>query len=213
MPTSDYSAIQRQILLTLARDSISHLVNLGSAPEVDESAFVPILRYPRACFVTLDVDGVVCGCAGSLYSEDSLIENIKQNAMRAAMDDTDSPPISAADLPVLGIEIAILSSLEILFCKNPQQLIEQLRPGIDGLVIEDSALADSEGESLKATFLPSAWENLRDPETFVSELFLSAGLPKDHWSPTLTVKRYNTQVIKQTGKPSEQNKENSLFSF
>jgi len=36
---------------------------------------------------------------------------------------------------------------------------------------------------------------LPDPEQFVAELKRKAGLPPDHWSPTLAFRRYRVEEI------------------
>jgi len=64
-------------------------------------------------------------------------------------------------------------------------LLAQLRPGIDGLIIERHAR--------KATFLPSVWSSLRKPEDFLHLLKLKAGIfpeqtPARAW-------RYQTETI------------------
>ena len=65
--------------------------------------------------------------------------------------------------------------------------MRQLRPGVDGLILED---ADHRG-----TFLPSVWESIPDPKLFLDHLKLKAGLPFDYWSDTLTVRRYTVELI------------------
>jgi hypothetical protein len=61
-------------------------------------------------------------------------------------------------------------------------LIRQLRPGVDGLIIED--------QGRQALFIPSVWEQLSDPRQFLAHLKHKAGLGIDHWSPTFTARRF-----------------------
>lgn len=46
-----------------------------------------------------------------------------------------------------------------------------------------------------ATFLPSVWETLQDPEEFFRHLRLKAGLDPDHWQPGTKVSTYTTQCF------------------
>ena len=69
-----------------------------------------------------------------------------------------------------------------MHCRDRPDLLARLRPGIDGLILED-------GEH-RALFLPSVWESLPEPRRFVARLLVKAGLPADHWSPGLTVSRF-----------------------
>ena len=63
--------------------------------------------------------------------------------------------------------------------------MRQLRPGTDGLILE-------EGFN-RGTFLPSVWESLTDPHEFVNHLKLKAGLPSNYWSDTVRIKRYTVE--------------------
>jgi AMMECR1 domain-containing protein len=62
-----------------------------------------------------------------------------------------------------------------------------MRPGVDGLLLQ---LGDSRG-----TLLPSVWETLPDPQTFLRHLKLKAGLREDFWSRDITVFRYTAESI------------------
>ena len=66
-------------------------------------------------------------------------------------------------------------------------LLGQLRPGVDGLVLQ-------EGEA-RAAFLPDVWQSLPDPRDFIAHLKQKAGLAPGHWSPEVRVWRYTTRSI------------------
>ena len=68
-------------------------------------------------------------------------------------------------------------------------LLKQLRPGVDGLILEE--------DGYRGTFLPSVWESLPRPEQFLQHLKLKAGLPSDYWSGTLRVQRYTTESFSE----------------
>jgi AMMECR1 domain-containing protein len=69
-------------------------------------------------------------------------------------------------------------------------LLRQLRPGMDGLILEGPG-------GHKGTFLPSVWESLPDPEQFLSHLRLKAGLPGDYWDERMQVLRYTTEAFEE----------------
>jgi hypothetical protein len=75
---------------------------------------------------------------------------------------------------------------------SEQQLIDQLRPGEDGLIIQDGPH--------RATFLPSVWHQLPGPEDFIQHLKRKAGLSVDYWSNTIKVERYGSIEFGQTVK-------------
>jgi AMMECR1 domain-containing protein len=64
-------------------------------------------------------------------------------------------------------------------------LVNKLRPGIDGLIIEE--------QGKRATYLPSVWEQLPDPEDFVAELRRKAGLDRSGWRADTKVMTYQTE--------------------
>ena len=57
--------------------------------------------------------------------------------------------------------------------KDEADFMIQLRPRIDGLIIRDG--------DKRAVFLPQVWEDLPDPNLFLSHLKQKAGMPEDHW--------------------------------
>ena len=68
---------------------------------------------------------------------------------------------------------------------SEQDLLKQIRPRVDGLILKDG--------NYRGTFLPSVWKSLPDAELFLQHLKLKAGLPADHWSDSLEVWRYTTE--------------------
>ena len=47
----------------------------------------------------------------------------------------------------------------------------------------------------RATFLPAVWEQLPDPESFLSHLERKAGLGPGSWSPARRLLRYRAEAI------------------
>ena len=76
--------------------------------------------------------------------------------------------------------------------RDEVDLLEQLRPGHDGLVLQAGAY--------HATFLPKVWESLPTPRRFVGELKRKAGLPADFWHEDIQLFRYHTETF---GEPAE----------
>jgi len=73
--------------------------------------------------------------------------------------------------------------------RTQDQLLESLRPGIDGLILR-------EGDH-RATFLPQVWEQLPDRLTFLQHLRHKAGLPPDQWSAHIRFWTYQTQSFER----------------
>ena len=68
------------------------------------------------------------------------------------------------------------------------ELLTQLRPGTDGLIIEDSGRA--------GLFLPSVWEEIPTARPFLTHLKLKAGMAANHFSPRFTAQRFRSIEVK-----------------
>ena len=182
-----YTRADGQQLIDLARASIKHGLETGKPLAVSESDYSDALCQERAVFVTLNKDDQLRGCIGSLEARRPLVEDVSENAYAAAFRDPRFPPLSDNELEQLDIHISILTPATPMQFESEADLLEQLRPGVDGLILED--------RGHRGTFLPSVWESLQTPEQFWRELKRKAGLPYDHWSDTLRVSRYETQYF------------------
>jgi len=142
----------------------------------------PSLEAPGATFVTLFKNGLLRGCIGTLEARRPLGVDVRANAIAAAFDDPRFPRLGADEFMDTSVEVSLLSAPEVLAADGEQALLAQLRPGIDGVVLE---LAGR-----RATFLPQVWDSLRDPTEFLAELKRKAGLPIDFWSAAVHISRY-----------------------
>lgn len=183
-------AALRGTLLSLARESITRrLKGDGSLPQPNHPR--PELEAPRATFVTLKLDGVLRGCIGMLEAQRPLWLDVVHNARAAAFRDPRFPPLGLAELDPLHIEISVLSPPEPLPAPDRASLLAALRPGQDGLTLEEGAR--------RATYLPAVWASLPEPQDFLAQLLLKAGLPRDHWSGQLRFFRYSTESFEEGG--------------
>ena len=190
MPRSSCTELDESIrteLLAIARRSIEAGPATDSNPGIDLDRLDETLRVHSAVFVTLTQAGVLRGCVGSLEARDSLAQAVSRAAFNAAYRDPRFPPLESADFCKTRIEISVLSPFEAVVAPSRQALLDELRPGVDGLVIEDAGR--------RATFLPKVWEKIASPEDFLQQLFLKAGLSPGHWSERLVVKRYTTETF------------------
>ena len=183
---SHYSSYKDR-LLELARESIQHGLTHSSPIKPDISSYAEELREPGAAFVTLQINGQLRGCIGSLEAHRPLIEDIADNAYAAAFRDPRFTPMSDRELPELDIAISILSKPQPMSFDSEQDLLTQLQPGTDGLILESAGR--------RGTYLPSVWESLTTPEDFFNSLKTKAGLPADYWADDIKVWRYHTEAL------------------
>jgi len=174
-------------LLHIARESIIHGLRYGGAMGINIASFQGILAEPRATFVTLQRHQQLRGCIGMLEAIRPLAVDVSENAFAAAFRDPRFPPVTEQELADLAIHISILSPAEPMSFSSEWDLLIQLRPNVDGLIIEEG--------NHRATFLPSVWETLPTPLHFLQHLKHKAGLPVDYWSNTLRAYRYTADYI------------------
>lgn len=137
------------------------------------------LRRPGASFVTLEVAGALRGCVGTLEPVRPLYLDVTRNATNATSDPR-LPPVTADEWSTLDITVSVLSPLESLPVTGLSQLLATVRPGVDGLILTDG--------TRRATFLPTVWAKLAEPDTFIAALLAKGGWSS--WPARVRVARY-----------------------
>jgi AmmeMemoRadiSam system protein A len=167
-----------QSLLAIARGAIA--AALGEAgPRCEPAVW---LEERGASFVTLMQRGQLRGCVGSLSAERSLRLDVECNARAAAFRDPRFAPLSRSEYRETLVEVSLLSALEPIAFESESHALAQLRPGVDGLLLEYGGR--------RGTFLPQVWEQLPEPDAFLAQLKHKAGLPPGFWVPDLKLSRY-----------------------
>jgi hypothetical protein len=164
---------EQKTLLMIAREALEKSVHGEPLPEVRLDKLPPPLQVDGASFVTLTIDDRLRGCIGTLEAYQPLAKDVQEHAVAAALQDFRFPNVQPAELPQIEIEVSVLSPREPLVCDEPEKLIQKIRPGVDGVVLQDGFR--------KATFLPQVWEKLPDPENFLSQLCKKMGASGDLW--------------------------------
>ena len=179
----------RQTLHNIANASIRYTLEEGSNAHFENTLnlddYSPDLQQQRATFVTLNINDQLRGCIGTLEAHQPLVIDVAHNARAAAFHDPRFGPLSKPEFDRLQIHISILGIPEPMSFNSEQDLIQQLRPGVDGLILTAAGH--------RGTFLPSVWESLETPEEFFSHLKLKAGLPSSYWSDDIKIERYTTE--------------------
>ncbi len=190
MPSPDTAAVPlddqaRSLLLQIAEASIQHGLRYGRPLRVDPEDHQEALQANRASFVTLQKHGELRGCIGHLEAIQPLVLDVAENAYAAAFQDPRFPPLSDHEVGDIETHISVLTPATPMRFSSEAELIAQLRPGRDGLILQEGYK--------KGTFLPSVWESLPEPAAFIKQLQLKAALPASYWSESLKVFRYETE--------------------
>jgi len=174
-------------LLPIARAAIS--TALGHPIAAAEDAVW--LQELGASFVTLTQQGQLRGCIGTLEAHRPLLIDVKSNAVNAATRDPRFRPLTAAELSVTEIEVSVLSPMQAMRFDSEEHALAQLRPGIDGVVLEF--------DRYRSTFLPQVWEQLPTASEFIAHLKRKAGLPVEFWAVGMRLSRYTVSKWKESG--------------
>lgn len=184
---STFSAEERRTLLGLAKDSVHYGVAYRRPVAVRLELLPERLQRPAATFVTLNRLGRLRGCIGRLEAGRPLAEDVAHNAFAAAFLDRRFMPVGYHELDELTYHISVLSHPQPMSFESEADLIGQLRPGVDGLILEEGGR--------RGTFLPAVWATMSDPKVFLAHLKVKAGLPADFWSADVRIWRYTAESV------------------
>lgn len=178
---------EQVLLLDLARASIHHGLQAGRPLAAALAGLAAELVMPRASFVTLERGGRLRGCIGSLEAWRPLAVDVAENAFAAAFRDPRFPPLRGDEAADLAIHLSLLTPAVAMVFSSEADLLAQLQPGVDGLILAEGPC--------RGTFLPSVWAELPTPQLFLLQLKRKAGLAVDYWSPGVRIWRYTTEMV------------------
>jgi AmmeMemoRadiSam system protein A len=112
---------------------------------------------------------------------------VSEHAFAAAFRDHRFPPLSREELADLSLSVSVLSAPSPMTFAGERDLLAQLRPHVDGLIIEDAGH--------RALFLPAVWETLPEAESFLGHLKVKAGLSAGHWSDRFMAWRFVAEEV------------------
>ncbi|MBV8512216.1 MAG: AmmeMemoRadiSam system protein B [Xanthobacteraceae bacterium] len=177
----------RRMLVDAAYATLRHIAAKGRPPELNLLSFPPALRAQRATFVTIELGGQLRGCVGTVAPVAPLIADVVANTHKAALQDHRFNPMSAQEISQATISISILSHLRCQPFVSDADLLDRLRPGVDGLMIRQ---ADH-----RALFLPKVWSDLPSPPDFLGRLKQKAGLPNVPLAGTASAFRFTAETF------------------
>ncbi len=192
--SKEISHEQGQVLCDLARNSILQRFGRGKSglalQTLNEALQDEIFAQKGGVFVTLHLNGKLRGCIGSLVSNEPIRNGVRSNAENAAFSDYRFQSLTEGEAEKVDLEVSILSEPQALEYADGAELISKLRPGVDGVILSKGAA--------RATFLPQVWEQLSNPEDFLSHLCRKAGLGADAWRQgDLTIQTYQVTLFEE----------------
>ena len=178
-----------EYLISLARKTIEAKLFNKDLSE-DKKSITEKYLEKRGTFVTLTINNNLRGCIGHIIPQESLIEGVRINAINAAFEDPRFTPLSKSEWDKVKVEISILTEPELLEYSGSDDLLNKLRPGIDGVILKKGFA--------QSTFLPQVWDQLPDKAEFLTHLCMKAGMSGSEWKRgELTVYTYQVQAFEE----------------
>jgi hypothetical protein len=181
------SESEQRALLRGARAAIAAPLGAPAEPAPPPTA---ALLEPCGAFVTLHERAPggppeLRGCIGYVETDSPLAETVRRAASAAAFHDARFPPVEAADLPRLEIEISVLSRL-----RRVSDAAE--------IVVGEHGLVVRRGVSCGLLLPQVARERGWDRETFLAHTCLKAGLGRLAWKePGTTIEMFTALVFNE----------------
>jgi hypothetical protein len=190
---TNFEAKERKFLLDLARQTLSCVATNpdSPAPGVNARDLSPRLSETKGCFVTLTENGELRGCIGHILPQEALYQAVEDNARNAATRDPRFQPVRPDELKKIKIEISVLTKPQPLSFNSPEDLLNKLEPGEDGVVLRIGPYG--------ATFLPQVWEQLPDKAQFLNHLAQKAGCAPEDWrGSNVSVSIYHVEAFEES---------------
>lgn len=186
----------RRHLLALARRALEAAVR-GAPPPASSSPPAAALGVPAGAFVTLRHAGELRGCIGHLTADRALADTVSRMAVCAALEDPRFPPVGAAEIAELEIEISVVSPPVRLLAPDPARI----RLGRDGVIVRNGAC---QGVLLPQVAVEYGWE----AEAFLRATCRKAGLAADAWRwPQTELFVFEVEVFAEPPNPDAKREE------
>ena len=181
-PSSELlGAGEREALLRFARASIRAALTGGPRPDRPQGSG---LESKAGAFVTLrrSEDAALRGCIGFVRADRPLVDVVADVAVAAALRDDRFDPITAAELPLLQVEISVLGPT---FRVRPDEVVV----GEMGLLVR--------ARGRQGLLLPQVpQEHGWDRDTFLDRTCMKAGLPPSAWrEPSTQIEAFRCVVF------------------
>jgi AmmeMemoRadiSam system protein A len=193
-----YTPPERDFLLGLARGALTSAALGCPLPQVSAEGLEPKLTAARACFVTLTIEGKLRGCIGHVRPRAPLYQAVMDCAQGAAQRDPRFPPVGPGEVPLVRIEISVLTEPRELSFTSPEELLGQLEPLHHGVVLRAGGRT--------VTFLPQVWEQIPERTHFLERLSEKAGCNVSLWrEPGTTISVYCVESFDESEQAGARN--------
>jgi hypothetical protein len=166
---------------------------LGKPFQEKQGVFVTLHTYP---------EHDLRGCIGIPLPVMTLSDAIIESAQSVTQDPR-FPPFTASELPMVIVELTVLTKPELIKVKQPKEYPSHITIGQDGLIVEQGFY---KGLLLPQVPVEQGW----DKEEFLSYTCTKAGLLPDAWfEKTTKISKFSGQIFTEE-KPNGPVKERTL---
>ena len=182
---------EQEVLLRWAREVLEGLLHEGETPALEGRRFPPALVQPAGAFVTLHLCGELRGCIGTFSADRPLVEIVREMAVAAATQDPRFRPVPRGELPLIQLEISVLSPRWP--SRDP---LAELEIGVHGIYLTRGW---HRGVLLPQVASEQGW----DAETFLAHTCRKAGLDDEQaWrAPDTRIELFTAQVFGEPARP------------
>jgi AmmeMemoRadiSam system protein A len=190
---ADLTLDMGQALVAVARRGLELYVREGVVYYPDLGALPTAVSQPGCSFVTLTRNGRLRGCIGTTEPRSPLADDVACQ-VRAAAHDPRFAPVKLDELADIRLEVTVLTPALPLVYSNYEELLQKLRPEIDGVVLN--------WQERRGVLLPQVWRRIPRPDHFLAILARKAGIPERELTavpPAVNVLTFQVQHFAEPG--------------
>ena len=179
-----------KFLIKIAREAIETFIKERKKINVPENT-PNTLKGDMGAFVTLNKDGLLRGCIGYPEPIAPLVNAVIDVAISAAVNDPRFSSVTVNELDDLEIEVSVLTKPELIEVEKPEEYMDKIKVGDDGLIIERGPY---KGLLLPQVALEWGW----NVEEFLYNTCVKAGLTADCWLyPDVKIYKFGSQIFSE----------------
>ena len=161
-----------KILVKMARTVVTKY--LTNNTKILDHDFKEKFSFNAGVFVTINDKSGLRGCIGFPFAMKKLSDALTDAAISASTEDPRFPSITQNELNNLVFEVTVLSDAEEISTSSPEEIIQEVKIGRDGLMIEKDSQS---GLLLPQVPVEYNW----DVVDFLNHTCHKAGLPNGSW--------------------------------
>ncbi len=180
-------------LLQFARDNIEYFLKNSKRIVIPEG-LKEKYKENYGAFITLNIhdakDNPLRGCIGYIEPKFALYDVVHKVSISSAIEDTRFSSVSIDEMDNITIEISILTPPKLIEVSTPNEYLEKIVIGRDGLIAERGMR-----RGLLLPQVPIDHDRNWDVETFLNHTCSKAWLSSDAWKNINMTKIYSFQAI------------------